>query len=153
MHGKIIKICIACKSLPGVTNKLAFTEGHSGDKGWGEKRQREVVCHLCSCLYVHYFHRLSGDKCSSSIAAPPPHYANIILSYHVPGLCSTHESWVKFDSTLTQMSRVRVESALKIRDMSRVRVESCRSSFESEMIQLNTAWVNVESLIFLKRKR
>ena len=43
------------------------------------------------------------------------------------------------DSTLTQMSRVRVESAVKIRDMSRVRVESCRSSLESEMNQLNTA--------------
>ena len=40
------------------------------------------------------------------------------------GLCSTHESLVKFDSTLTQMSRVRVESAVKIKDMSRVRVES-----------------------------
>ena len=68
-----------------------------------------------------------------------------------PGLCSTHESWVKFDSTLTQMSRVRVESAVKIKDMSRVRVESCCSSFESELSQLDTAWVKVESLIFLKK--
>ena len=71
----------------------------------------------------------------------------------LPGLCSTHESWVKFDSTLTQMSRVRVESAVKIKDMSRVRVESRWSSFESELSQLDTAWVKVESLIFLKRKR
>ena len=63
------------------------------------------------------------------------------------GLCSTHESWVKFDSTLTQMSRVRVESAVKIKDMSRVRVESCWSSFESELSQLDTAWVKVESMI------
>ena len=70
-----------------------------------------------------------------------------------PGLCSTRESWVKFESTLTQMSRVRVESAVKIKDMSRVRVESRWSSFESELSQLDTAWVNVESLIFLKRKR
>ena len=53
------------------------------------------------------------------------------------------------------MSRVRVESAVKIKDMSRVRVESRWSSFESELSQLDTAWVNVEveSLIFLKRKR
>ena len=50
------------------------------------------------------------------------------------GLCSTHESWVKFDSTLTQMSRVRVESRW--------------SSFESELSQLDTAWVKVESIIF-----
>ena len=67
------------------------------------------------------------------------------------GLCSTHESWVKFDSTLTQMSRVRVESAVKMKDMSRVRVESRWSSFESELSQLDTAWVKVEALIFLKR--
>ena len=74
--------------------------------------------------------------------------------YHSkPGLCSTHESWVKFDSTLTQMSRVRVESAVKIKDMSRARVESRWSSFESELSQLDTAWVKVESRIFLKRKR
>ena len=65
-----------------------------------------------------------------------------------PGLCSTHESWVNFDSTLTQMSRVRVESAVKIQDMSRVRVESRWLSFESELSQLDTAWVKVESLIF-----
>ena len=64
------------------------------------------------------------------------------------GLCSTHEPWVKFDSTLTQMSRVRVESAVKIQDMSRVRVESRWLSFESELSQLDTAWVKVESLIF-----
>ena len=72
------------------------------------------------------------------------------LFYPLSGLCSTHESWVKFD-LLTQMSLVRVESAVKISDMSRVRVESCRSSFESEMNQLNTAWVKVELLIFLTR--
>ena len=64
------------------------------------------------------------------------------------GLCSTHESWVKFDSTLTQLSRVRVESAVKIQDMSRVRVESRWLSFESELSQLDTAWVKVKSLIF-----
>ena len=46
------------------------------------------------------------------------------------------------------MSRVRVESAVKIRDMSRVRVESRWLSFESELSQLDTAWVKVESLIF-----
>ena len=69
----------------------------------------------------------------------------------VPGLCSTHESWVKFDSTLTQMSRVRVESAMKIKDMSRAWVESGWSSFESELSQLDTAWVKIESLIFPKR--
>ena len=62
--------------------------------------------------------------------------------------CSTHESWVKFDSTLTQMSRVRVESAVKIKAMSRVRVESRWSSFESELSQLDNAWVKVESMIF-----
>ena len=45
-------------------------------------------------------------------------------SNYWPGLCSTHESGVKFNSILTQMSRVRVESAVKIKDMSRVRVES-----------------------------
>ena len=39
-------------------------------------------------------------------------------------LCSTHESWVKSDSTQTQMSRVRVESAWKKYILSRVRVES-----------------------------
>ena len=46
------------------------------------------------------------------------------------------------------MSRVRVESAVKIKDMSRVRVESRWSSFESELSQLDTAWVKVESLVF-----
>ena len=46
------------------------------------------------------------------------------------------------------MSRVRVESAVKIKDMSRVRVESRWSSFESELSQLDTAWVKVESMIF-----
>ena len=46
------------------------------------------------------------------------------------------------------MSRVRVESAVKIQDMSRVRVESRWLSFESELSQLDTAWVKVESLIF-----
>ena len=46
------------------------------------------------------------------------------------------------------MSRVRVESTVKIKDMSRVRVESRWSSFESELIQLDTAWVKVEPLIF-----
>ena len=46
------------------------------------------------------------------------------------------------------MSPVRVESAVKIKDMSRVRVESRWSSFESELSQLDTAWVKVESLIF-----
>ena len=64
-------------------------------------------------------------------------------------LCSTRESWVKFDWTLTQMSRVRVEWAIKIKDMSRVRVESRWSSFESELSsQLDTAWVKGEALIF-----
>ena len=46
------------------------------------------------------------------------------------------------------MSRVRVESAVKIKDMSRVRVESRWPSFESELSQLDTAWVKVESMIF-----
>ena len=69
-----------------------------------------------------------------------------------PGLCSTHESWVKFDSTLTQMSRVRVESAVKIKDMSRVRVESRWPSFESELSQLDTAWVKGVN-DFSRRKR
>ena len=49
------------------------------------------------------------------------------------------------------MSRVRVESAVKIKDMSRVRVESRWSSFEWELSQLDTAWVEVEALIFLNR--
>ena len=70
------------------------------------------------------------------------------MSAYGAGLCSTHESWVKFDSTLTQMSRVRVESAVKIKDMSRVRVESRWPSFESELSQLDTAWVKVKSMIF-----
>ena len=39
-------------------------------------------------------------------------------------LCSTHESLVKFDSTLTQMSQVGVESTVKIKVLSRVSVES-----------------------------
>ena len=65
-------------------------------------------------------------------------------------MCLTHESWVKFDSTLTQMSRVRVESTMNIKDMSRVRVESCWSSFESELSQLDTARVKVKLFIFLK---
>ena len=61
-----------------------------------------------------------------------PTYAWPVMS---SGLCSTHESWVKFDSILTQMSRVRVESRW--------------SSFESELSQLlDTAWVKVESMIF-----
>ena len=46
------------------------------------------------------------------------------------------------------MSRVRVVSAVKIKDMSRVRVESRCSSFESELSQLDAAWVKVESMIF-----
>ena len=78
------------------------------------------------------------------LAVAVPRYSGYLYA----GLCSTHESWVKFDSTLTQMSRVRVESAVKIKDMSRVRVESRWSSFESELSQLDTAWVKVESLIF-----
>ena len=49
------------------------------------------------------------------------------------------------------MSRVRVESAVKIKNMSRVRVESRWSSFESELSQVDTAWVKVEALVFLKR--
>ena len=64
-----------------------------------------------------------------------------------PGLCSTHESWVKFDSTdsnESSQSRVGREN----QGMSRVRVESRWSSFESELNQLNTAWVKVESLNF-----
>ena len=87
-----------------------------------------------------------------------PSWAYLRTTVYWPGLCSTHESWVKFDSTLTLMSRVRVESAVKIKDMSRVRVESAVkikdmsrvrvesrwSSFESELSQLNTAWVKVE---------
>ena len=71
--------------------------------------------------------------------------------YYTAWLCSTHESWVKFGSTRTQMSRVRVQSAVKIKDMSRVRVESRWSSFESELSQLDTAWVKVEALVFPKR--
>ena len=67
--------------------------------------------------------------------------SNFNLRSPKAGLCSTHESWVKFDSTLTQMSRVRVESAVKIRDMSRVRVESCQSSLESSWIN----WILLES--------
>ena len=51
------------------------------------------------------------------------------------------------------MSRVRVESAMKIKDMSRIRVESRWSSFESESSQLDTAWIKGESLIFLQTKR
>ena len=46
------------------------------------------------------------------------------------------------------MSRVRVQSALKVKDMNRVRVESHCSSFESELSQLDSAWVKIESLIF-----
>ena len=74
--------------------------------------------------------------------------SEILPGIPLPGLCSTHESWVKFDSTLTQMSRVRVESTVKIQDMSRVRVESLWLSFESELSQLDTAWVKVKALIF-----
>ena len=48
------------------------------------------------------------------------------------------------------MSQVRVGSAVKIKDMSRIGVESCWSSFESELSQLDTARVKVESLIFIR---
>ena len=58
-------------------------------------------------------------------------------------LCPAHESLVKFDWTLTQMSRVRVESSVEIKDMSRVRVESHWLSSESKLSQLDTAWVKV----------
>ena len=51
------------------------------------------------------------------------------------------------------MSRVRVESAMKIKDMSRIRVESRWSSFVSELSQLDIVWVKAESLIFLQTKR
>ena len=88
----------------------------------------------------------------------PGHQVREVLSpgHHSPlsgsplGLCSTstHESSVKFDSSLTQMSRVRVESAVKIRDMSRVRVESRWSSCKSELSQLDTAWVKVYVTVF-----
>ena len=44
---------------------------------------------------------------------------------------------------LTYMSRVRVESTVKIKDMSWVRVESLWSSFESELSQLGTAWIQL----------
>ena len=56
--------------------------------------------------------------------------------------------WLDSDSNESSQSWVGRESE----DMSRVRVESCWSSFESELSQLDTAWVIVESLIFLKRK-
>ena len=54
------------------------------------------------------------------------------------------------ESNLTRLwlKWVRVESAVKIKDMSRVRVESRWSSFESELSQLDTAWVKVELMIF-----
>ena len=39
-------------------------------------------------------------------------------------LNSGHESWVKFDSTPTQTNRIRVQSAVNIKDMSRVGIES-----------------------------
>ena len=77
-----------------------------------------------------------------------------ILPFSSRQVCARLMSrWVNFNSTLTQMSRVRVQSAVKINDMSRVRVESRWSSFESELSQLDTGWVKVESLIFLNRKR
>ena len=46
------------------------------------------------------------------------------MTYPKRGCPSTHESLVKFDSTLAQMTRVRVELDVKIRDMIRVIVES-----------------------------
>ena len=105
--------------------------------------------HTC-CLLVNWW-RIVSDTLSynwfmNSIICVGTMGAQWVQLY--PGLCSNHESWVKFDSTLTQMSRVRVESAVKIRDMSRVRVESRWLSFESELSHLDTAWVKVESLIF-----
>ena len=51
------------------------------------------------------------------------------------GLCPTHESWVKFESTLTQMSRVIVESAVKTRDMNR--------EFHHADRHLSQNWVNL----------
>ena len=68
-------------------------------------------------------------------------------------LLDSKVAWVNFDSTLTEISRVRVEPTVKIKNMSRIRVESRWSSFESELSQLDSPWVKVESLIVLKRKR
>ena len=78
-------------------------------------------------------HGLLKGFCKVGSSCLPIHqdHAQLTPQWFPSGLCSTHESWVKFDSTLTQMSRVRVESAVKIKDMSRVRVESRWSSFES----------------------
>ena len=113
--------------------------------------------------YVHYWAPSSGrnpvsvpgfrkvKRCEISLPSPFPSKAvpvNVFTNpsffgLSVAGLCSTHESLVKFDLTLTQPSRIRGELAVKIRDMSRVRVESRWSSFETELNQLDTAWVKL----------
>ena len=64
----------------------------------------------------------------------PKNDTSTIAWQWLPGLCPTHESWVKFDSTLTQMSRVIVVSDVKTRNMSR--------EFNHADRHLSQSWVN-----------
>ena len=64
----------------------------------------------------------------------PKNDTSTIAWQWLSGLCPTHESWVKVDSTLTQISRVIVESAVKTRNMSR--------EFNHADRHLSQSWVN-----------
>ena len=80
-------------------------------------------------------HIASWDRSAYSSALPPMFVAPIPQHCLLSGLCSTHESWVKFDSTLTQMSRVR----------SRVGRENPGYESSQSRITLIVIWVRVES--------
>ena len=65
--------------------------------------------------------------------------------YLLTEMCFTHDSWVKFDSTLTRMSWVRIEPAQRIRKLRWVRFESSHGDWHDlELSQLETAWVKNE---------
>ena len=65
------------------------------------------------------------------------------------GLCSTHESWVKFDSTLTQMSRRRtwISRATEFSSPwnSRIWVESETNQADCNLSQSWVNWILLES--------
>ena len=68
------------------------------------------------------------------------------------GLCSTHESWVKFDSTLTnESSQSRVGRENQGPESSQSRITLIVTWVRVESTEYG--WVKVESLIFLGRKR
>ena len=115
---------------------------------WGEQRQtmwgQPIKLKKSLTLYILYIDieikLFSRDVCQ--------HIYGIAWGPWRAGLCLTDESWVKFDSTLTQLNRVRVESAVNTKDMSWVRVESRWSSLESELSILKTAEWKLSQLFF-----